>query len=230
MSLIQDEMMDVLEYIREKERLLRARINNLDLKSTHDNHLHQLSYYISNLLKNSWTSKAGPVVDPASNRELQVIKNPKAIAFYQDWQARIGQQIYIGRWIVVDQSRIDSFAEVTGDRQWIHIDPERARAESPFGGTIAHGFLVLSLIPELTDTVNPEKPPYPEARMIINCGLEQVRFPYPVKTGNRIRARTTLKSLVPSKRSVEMINHIEVEVEGSGRMVCVADSVLKLYF
>jgi acyl dehydratase len=106
----------------------------------------------------------------------------------------------------------------------------RAKSESPFGGTIAHGFLVLSLIPELTETVNPDKQPYPEARMVVNCGLNQVRFPNPVKSGSRIRARTTLKSIVPFKRSVELVNEIKVEAENSGRIVCVAETVLKLYF
>lgn len=226
--------MDVFEYIREKERSLRTRINNLDLKNTSDTHLRQLSYFIShslnNTLNNSWVSRIHLFFDPASDRELQGVKNPKVVAFYRDWQARIGQEVFVGHWMSIDQSRIDRFADVTGDRQWIHTDPERARNESPFGGTIAHGFLILSLLPDLTDTVNPEKPPYPEARMVVNCGLDQVRFPHPVKTGSRIRARTTLKSLTPSKRSVEMVNQIKVEVEGTGRIVCVADSVLKLYF
>ncbi|MFC6635704.1 MaoC family dehydratase [Microbulbifer taiwanensis] len=226
--------MDVLEYIREKERSLRTRINNFDLKNTSDTHLRQLSYFIShslnNTLNNSWVSKIHLFFDSSSDRELQGVKNPKVIAFYREWQARIDQEVFLGDWVAIDQSRIDRFAEVTGDRQWIHTDPERARAESPFGGTIAHGFLILSLLPELTDTVNPKKPPYPKARMVVNCGLDQVRFPYPVKTGSRIRACTTLKSLVPSKRSVEIVNQIQVEVEGSNRVVCVADSVLKLYF
>jgi len=227
--------MDVFEYIREKERSLRSRINHLDLKQTSDAHLRQLSYFIShslnNTLNNSWVSRIHLFFDPAGEeRDLQGVKSSKVVAFYRDWQEQLGKEVYVGRWKTIDQTCIDRFADVTGDRQWIHTDPERARSESPFGGTIAHGFLILSLLPELTDTVNPEKPPYPEARMVVNCGLDQVRFPHPVKTGSQIRARTTLKSLTPSKRSIEMVNQIKVEAEGSGRIVCVADSVLKLYF
>ncbi|GGO84698.1 hypothetical protein GCM10011348_31520 [Marinobacterium nitratireducens] len=226
--------MDVFEYIKEKERSLRSRINSLDLKNASDAHLRQLSYFIShslnNTLNNSWVSRIHLFFEPGSDPDVQSVKNPKVLDFYRDWQTRIGQEVFLGDWMLVDQSRIDRFADVTGDRQWIHTDPERARNESPFGGTIAHGFLILSLLPELTDTVNPERPPYPEARMVVNCGLDQVRFPHPVKASSRIRARTTLKSLTPAKRSVEMVNRIEVEVEGSGRVVCVADSVLKLYF
>jgi acyl dehydratase len=227
-------MMDVFEYIREKERSIRVRLGRLDFKNTSDNHLRQLSYFIShslnNTLNNSWVSRIHLILDPAGGRDLQAVKNPKVLDFYHDWQAHIGRELFVGPWMTIDQSRIDRFADVTGDRQWIHTDPERARNESPFGGTIAHGFLILSLLPDLTDTVNPQRPPYPEARMVINCGLNQVRFPHPVKTGSRIRARTSLQSLTPSKRSVEMVNQIKVEVEGSGRIVCVADSVLKLYF
>ncbi len=226
--------MDVFEYIREKERSIRTRISSLDLKNTSDAHLRQLSYFIShslnNTLNNSWVSRMHLFFDTASDRELQGVKNAKVIAFYQDWQSRIGREVFVGDWMTIDQSRIDHFADVTGDRQWIHTDPERARSESPFGGTIAHGFLVLSLLPELTDTVNPEKPPYPEARMVVNCGLDQVRFPHPVRTGSRIRARTTLISMTASKRSIEMVNRIQVEVEGSSRTVCVADTLLRLYF
>ncbi|MBV1790424.1 MaoC family dehydratase [Marinobacterium sp. D7] len=226
--------MDVIEYIKEKERSLRSRINGLDLKGNPDGHLRQLTYFIShslnNTLNNSWVSRIKLFSEAEEEQDLQGVKNPKVIAFYRDWHGRIGKEVFVGDWMMVDQTRIDHFAEVTGDQQWIHTDPERAKNESPFGDTIAHGFLVLSLLPHLTDTVNPEKPPYPEARMVVNCGLDQVRFPHPVKSGSRIRARTTLKSLTPAKRSVEMVNRIEVEAEGSSRFVCVADSLLRLYF
>jgi len=226
--------MDVIEYIKEKERSIRTRINGLDLKGGSDGHLKQLTYFIShslnNTLNNSWVSRIKLFSEPEGEQDLQGVKNPKVIAFYRNWQDRIGKEVFVGDWMRVEQSRIDSFADVTGDRQWIHTDPARARDESPFGDTIAHGFLVLSLLPQLTDTVNPEKPPYPEARMVVNCGLDQVRFPHPVKSGSRIRARTTLRSMTPSKRSVEMVNRIEVEVEGSSRIVCVADTLLRLYF
>ncbi len=226
--------MDVFDYIREKERSIRRKIDNFDIKNNPDFQLRQLSYFIShslnNTLNNSWVSKVNLFFDPGPEKGFQNVKNPKVIAFYQEWQERIGKEIFVGNWLPIDQSCIDSFAEVTGDRQWIHTDPVRAKNESPFGGTIAHGFLILSMIPELTETVNPDKQPYPEARMVVNCGLDQVRFPNPVKSGSRIRARTTLKSIAPFKRSIELVNQVKVEVEGSARIVCVADIALKLYF
>ncbi|SEF64742.1 MaoC family dehydratase [Marinobacterium lutimaris] len=226
--------MDVIEFLKEKERSLKTRITALDLKSSSTGHLRQLTYFIShslnNTLNNSWVSRVKLFSEPEDEQAFQGLMNPKVISFYRTWQDKLEQEVFVGDWMTVDQARIDSFASVTGDQQWIHTDPQRARDESPFGDTIAHGFLVLSLLPYLTDTVNPDKPPYPEARMVVNLGLDQVRFPHPVKCGSRIRARTTLKSMKPGKRSLDMANRIQVEVEGSKRIVCVADAVLRLYF
>jgi acyl dehydratase len=99
-----------------------------------------------------------------------------------------GKVTFVGEWHSVEQECIDQFAEVTGDKQWIHTDPIRAAKELPFKATIAHGFLTLSLIPKLTNSVDLDSNPYPEPKMVINFGLNQVRFPYPVKAGTRVRA------------------------------------------
>ncbi|WP_432695882.1 MaoC family dehydratase [Marinobacterium sp. YM272] len=226
--------MDVIEFLKEKERSLKTRITALDLKGSSSEHLRQLTYFIShslnNTLNNAWVSRIKLFSEQEDEQAFQGLMNPKVISFYRNWQDRLDKEVFVGEWMTVDQARIDSFAGVTGDQQWIHTDPARAREESPFGDTIAHGFLVLSLLPYLTDTVDPDKPPYPEARMVVNLGLDQVRFPHPVKCGSRIRARTTLKSMKPGKRSLDMVNRIQVEVEGSKRIVCVADAVLRLYF
>ena len=149
---------------------------------------------------------------------------------YESLVKKIDTKTFSGDWHLVEQECIDRFAEVTGDKQWIHTDPERAAKESPFKSTIAHGFLTLSLIPKLTDSVNLNNNPYPEAKMVINFGLNQVRFPYPVKAGSRVRATIKLVNLVPMKRSIEVVNEVSIEVENSKRLACVAETVLRLYF
>ena len=104
-------------------------------------------------------------------------------------ELQLDQETFVGEWFTVEQECINQFAEVTGDQQWIHTDPIRAAKESPFKSTIAHGFLTLALLPKLTDAVDDSNNPFPEAKMIVNYGLNQVRFPFPVKAGARIRAR-----------------------------------------
>ena len=96
---------------------------------------------------------------------------------------------------MITQEMINSFADATLDHQWIHIDPQRAARESPFGATVAHGFFTLSLIPHLTGMVEPDKPQYPGVALTVNYGLNRVRFPHPLLAGQRIRARTQLQSV-----------------------------------
>src|SRR6266568_2311593 len=118
----------------------------------------------------------------------------KLIALYRP---KIGAEIHCGQWLEIDQGRIDAFAAATGDMQWIHTDPVRAAAESPYGATIAHGYLTLSLLPLLTESNAPGsfEANYPGMRLRINYGLNRLRFPAPVTVGSRIRSRTTLQGL-----------------------------------
>ncbi len=102
---------------------------------------------------------------------------PDAKQLFNELNDTLGEVIHVGEWLTVEQSRIDNFADVTEDHQWIHTDPERAAAESPFKATIAHGFLTLSLLSVLTDSVDPENQKFPTAKMTVNVGLNQVRFP-----------------------------------------------------
>ena len=153
----------------------------------------------------------------------------KFSALNQRLQAELGIETFVGEWFQVDQQCIDQFAKVTGDHQWIHTDPERAAQESPFKTTIAHGFLTLSLIPYLTDTVTPQKNDYPEARMVVNYGMNKVVFPAPVKVGKRIRARSRIIAIKPIRRGLELIKEVTIEVENSKRTACVAEMVLRLY-
>ena len=149
---------------------------------------------------------------------------------YKKLKKNIGKETFVGNWEKIDQTSINRFADVTGDNQWIHTDPNRASRESPFRKTIAHGFLTLSLIPKLTETINSKNNHYENARMVVNYGLNQVRFPFPVRSGSRVRARKKLIKLIPKKSSIEVIDEISIEVENKKRFACVAETVLRIYF
>lgn len=139
-------------------------------------------------------------------------------------RALIGSETGISQWHTISQSRIDQFAEVTGDHQFIHIDQQRAERETPFGGTIAHGYLTLSLLSMLgaeAGTVRLEG-----TRMTINYGLDKVRFLNPVRTGSRIRARFTLQSIDEKKPGQNLIKHlVTVEIEGEEKPAMIAESL-----
>lgn len=152
-------------------------------------------------------------------------------AVLAQYRQQAGQEIGIGEWLVVEQSRIDAFAEATGDRQWIHIDPERAAAESPYGSTVAHGFLTLSLLPLLTQANAPGafERNYPGMALRVNYGLNKVRFPVPVKPGERIRARTTVLGAEPAGHGVEIRYQLTVEIEGQDKPACVAEQLVRVY-
>jgi acyl dehydratase len=145
-------------------------------------------------------------------------------------QSQVGQEVHVGDWLTVTQEMVNTFADATLDHQWIHVDVDRANAESPFSGPIAHGFLTLSLIPYLTAEVNPDKPRYEGLKMGVNYGVNKVRFPTPVRVGSRVRARVTLQSVEESKGGLQLVSAITVEIEGSAKPGCVAEMVSLLYF
>lgn len=154
----------------------------------------------------------------------------EAAAVHERLLGQLGEETHVGEWLQVDQGMIDGFARVTGDNQWIHTNPERAVAESPFKTTIAHGFLTLALLPQLTGSVDEHNPEFPTARMVVNFGLDSVRFPYPIKVDSRIRARTKLTRVTPIKGGIELLKEIKVEIEGVRRPGCVIESLTRLYF
>ncbi|MGF1691004.1 MaoC family dehydratase [Photobacterium kagoshimensis] len=168
--------------------------------------------------------------EPEIKQPAPIELSEEAQRVKEEIEANLGEEIHVGDWLVVDQDRINQFAAVTEDHQWIHTDPERAAEESPFKTTIAHGFLTLSLLSVLTDSVDPAKQTFPSAKMTVNFGLNKVRFPYPVKAGVRVRARTSIQSVTPIKRGLEIVQEIKVEIEGCRRPGCVAESVIRLYF
>jgi len=139
--------------------------------------------------------------------------------------ALVGQEVAVSDWISITQERIDQFAQATGDRQWIHVDEERAR-KGPFGSTIAHGLLTLSLIPAFFDSALCVL----ETRMGVNYGLNRVRFTAPVPVGSRLRARLTLLSSEPIEQNgFQMVWSVSVEREGVAKPVCVAESIARRY-
>jgi acyl dehydratase len=144
---------------------------------------------------------------------------------------KLGSETHVGPWLAIDQERIDRFAHVTGDIQWIHTDPERARRESPYGATVAHGFLTLSLLPCLTEANHPDffQRNYPGMRLRVNYGLNRVRFPQPVIVGSRLRARTLLKAVEPLAGAVQITYEVTVEIEGKDKPACVAEQVVRVY-
>ncbi len=146
---------------------------------------------------------------------------------YEQLRAMTGQELGVSEWVVVDQSRIDRFADCTEDHQWLHIDPERARRESPFRTTIAHGYLSLSLIGGLSQQMNvvPEN-----TQAVFNYGLDEVRFLTPVKAGARVRLRARLVSVedrAPGQYLMKFAN--EIEIEGSEKPALTAETLAMFY-
>jgi acyl dehydratase len=142
------------------------------------------------------------------------------IASIEDIQSKVGTEIGVSDWILVDQARIDAFAEITEDPQFIHIDPEAA-AKTPFGGTIAHGFLTLSLLSRMAADAMPR----PEGvKMGVNYGFERVRFMAPVRSGKRVRGRFTLARFEEKKPGQwQFVHQVTVEIEGEEKPALVAD-------
>ena len=142
---------------------------------------------------------------------------------HSDLTTRAGDEIGVSDWVQVGQSTVDDFAAATDDRQWIHVDPERASRETAFGGTIAHGLLTLSLLPKLYQSCISLEP----RRMGINVGFNRVRFTSPVRTGSRIRGRFVLERAERIDSGWQMIWKVTIECEGVEKPACVAEWVTR---
>ncbi|MFN7992081.1 MAG: MaoC family dehydratase [Bryobacteraceae bacterium] len=151
---------------------------------------------------------------------MRVIENAEEL------RSLVGQEVAVGDWFAVDQSRIERFAEATGDDQWIHVDVERAKRESPYGGAIAHGFLTVSLLSALSRECFDVRGDF---RYRINYGLNRVRFPAPVLAGSRIRPHFTLQSLEEVEGGYQAIWAVTMEGEGLKKPVMAAEWVIRLY-
>jgi acyl dehydratase len=148
----------------------------------------------------------------------------RAFADLAELQAATGTVLGPSDWITVDQAEIDTFAQATGDHQWIHVDPERAAA-GPFGTTIAHGFLTLSLVPVLLQGLYRIE----GVRMAVNYGLNRVRFPAPVPVGSRLRASAEIAEVSEVEGGAQIVMRTTIEREGSAKPVCVAETVVRCY-
>jgi acyl dehydratase len=137
----------------------------------------------------------------------------------------VGREVGVTDWFAIGQERIDKFADATEDRQWIHVDGPRAQRESPYGTTVAHGFLTLSMLSHLSRNVLPLE----GVRLRVNYGLNRVRFPAPVREGSKIRARFILQSVKDFPEGVDVTLAVTVEVEGGEKPCCVAEWIVRYY-
>ncbi|MCZ7374812.1 MaoC family dehydratase [Micromonospora sp. WMMC250] len=148
----------------------------------------------------------------------------RVFSSFEELAAAVGETFGPGPWRPVEQKRVDLFADATDDHQWIHLDPARAAA-GPFGGTIAHGYLTLSLLPTLAGQLYRVD----GVTMGVNYGLNRVRFPAPVRVGTAVRATATIAEVTPVSGGVQVVATVTVESDGGGKPVCVAETVSRLY-
>lgn len=149
----------------------------------------------------------------------------KLVASVEDAKSLEGEEVGVSDWLVIDQQRIDQFAEATNDYQWIHVDVERAAQEMPGGKTIAHGYMTLALIPGLTtDFIE-----VPNLARAINFGVNKVRFVTPVPAGSRVRARATITKAQRRAGALLLTSEVRIEVEGERKPACIAET-LGMYF
>ena len=153
-----------------------------------------------------------------------------ALHFQQpaDLRRAVGREVCTTDWLAIDQRRIDLFAEATGDFQWIHVDPVRAAADSPYGGTIAHGFLTLSLLGQWYEDYLPEALPFCD--MGLNYGLNKLRFTRPVPVDSRVRGRFVLAGVDDVSGGLQLHFTVSVEIEGSDKPALVAESLVRRLF
>jgi acyl dehydratase len=149
----------------------------------------------------------------------------REIASLDELKSLVGSELGVSRWFEVSQQRIGTFADATDDHQWIHVDPERARDGSPFGGTVAHGFLTLSLLPAMFE----DAVAMTDVTMALNYGLNKVRFPAPVASGSRVRGRIVLAALDEFEGGAQLQLNVSVEREEGGKPACVAQFLVRRY-
>lgn len=149
----------------------------------------------------------------------------REIADLTELKTLLGEEVALSDWVEITQQRIDLFADATGDHQWIHVDVARCKRESPFGSTIAHGFLTLSLLSSMMENALRMV----DVEMSVNYGLDKVRFPAPVPVGSRLRARMTLVTVDDIEGGAQLGWGVLVEREGSEKPVCVAQFIVRRY-
>ena len=149
----------------------------------------------------------------------------REFASLDEMRPLVGQEVALSEWVTIEQDRIGMFADATDDHQWIHVDPERCERESPFKAPVAHGFLTLSILSSLFE----KSIAMPDAKMVVNYGMNKVRFPAPVPVGSRVRARLTLLRIVDLDDGAQLEWNVVMEREGGEKPVCVAELLLRRY-
>ncbi|GAB3299743.1 MaoC family dehydratase [Parasphingorhabdus pacifica] len=150
---------------------------------------------------------------------MRVFATPEQIV------AAKGEKLGSSDWLTITQEQVNQFADATHDHQWIHVDAERAE-QGPFGGTIAHGFLTLSLLPHL----NSQTYRFEDVKMGINYGLNKVRFPSPVRVGSRVRSHTELTEVTEISGGLQLTVDVTIEIEGADKPACIAESLTRVLF
>jgi len=149
----------------------------------------------------------------------------REIAGVAGLQELVGQEVAVSDWIDVTQDQVNRFADATGDHQWIHVDVERSKRELPFGGTVAHGFLTLALLPRiLAQSIS-----MPDVKMLLNYGLNRVRFPSPLPVGSKVRGRVVLQSVEEIPGGAQVVWEVTMEREDHEKPVCVAELIVRRY-
>lgn len=161
---------------------------------------------------------------PLTTKEIEM--SQPDISTLERLYTLVGTEIFVTDWVLMSQSRIDQFAEATGDFQWIHVDVARAAKESPFGCTIAHGFLTLSLLGKFYQ----DNFELPFCEMGINYGLNKVRFTNPVRVDSRLRGHFLLSSIAEISGGIQLVLTATIEIEGDDKPACIAESVVRQYF
>ncbi|GHA08224.1 hypothetical protein GCM10008090_17590 [Arenicella chitinivorans] len=209
--------MNVLSYLKEKSRNLPAfsdlEFDNLIAKWTS-----------GSLARDAGLPLGGDDAQPGG----RVIR---AAQLAVEMQPLLGQTLMEGEWFTLTQQQIDDFAQLTGDAQWIHTDPVRCRAESPYRTTVAHGFLLLAMLPELAGIRAIGEKYYPDAKFVVNCGLDNVNFINPARCGAKVRAKTTLLSCERQGRRVDLRFQIIARSDAiKRRVLCESDVAIRVYF
>jgi acyl dehydratase len=150
----------------------------------------------------------------------------RVIQGIEELRTLVGQRLGVSEWFVMTQERVQAFADGTDDHQWIHCDPERARVESPYGTTVAHGFLTLALCNSLSQQIFT----ITGIKMVLNYGLNRVRFPNPVPVGSRLRMISDLMELKETRVGAQVICKQTFEVEGQSKPACVAETIVRVFF
>lgn len=154
-----------------------------------------------------------------------IVPTVREIAGVAGLRQLTGQHVALSRWFEITQQRVDTFADATEDHQWIHVDAERSERESPFGATVAHGFLTLSLLPAMLGSALH----LAGIRMAVNYGLNKVRFPAPVPVGSRLRARLDIIAVEDAQQGAQVTWAVTIEREGDSKPVCVAEFLMRCY-